>query len=229
MLRQIYSGSFLIALATSAALWPFQVSTTYAQEEDPPERPLISRILDRIFRDDEERDKPTISRGDLCLIAPARPGEVNPIWHQQPVFVWQGAVSKIAVRDVATEADIWTYEPTLGETHVRYDGAPLQSGRRYRWEIYSSASTDSPLTFPSFETMPRASHQLIGNGLTVAEQTGETMEEFATARADYFANRSLFQDSIQALFAVEAPTPELAEAQEQLLEKLCTHNDDWHG
>ncbi|MBE9079879.1 hypothetical protein IQ241_21720 [Romeria aff. gracilis LEGE 07310] len=227
MLRQIYRGSFLFSLATSAALWPLQASTAYAQDE-PPERPLISRILDRIFRDDEERDKPTISRGDLrdlCLIAPAWPEQVNTIWHQQPVFVWQGAVGKIAVRDVASETDIWTYEPTAGETHARYDGAPLQPGRRYRWDIYSSANADSPITFPSFETLPRASHQLIGNGLTVAEQGGEAMEEIAIARANYFANRSLYIDAIQALFVVETPTPALIAGQEQLVDTICAQNN----
>lgn len=226
MLKPMYRNVAFLMLATSSTLWPFAVQPAYGQDAEPP-KSLVVRVIDRILRDDEERDPTTISRGDFfCPIAPARPNEDPQIWHQQPVFVWQGILEKIAIRDTATDEVIWTYEPTAEETHVVYEGSPLRPSREYRWDIYDSVSAESPSFSTGFEMLPHASRQLVTNGLTVAEQTADTAEAIAIARANYFANRALFQDAIQALFAVESPTQEMIEAQEQLVETLCVSNND---
>ena len=254
MLRQFFSKRFfivpfaLILLSASVTDGTSMVNTAYASEadrlEERPEKspeegeliPLSPSFLERLFPRDEEQDPPTISRGDVCLIAPARPGEDISIWHQQPVFVWSGDIGGLtltaidpaaSVSAIETETEVlWRHTPQradlLSEDHaiyrVVYDGPSLRPGRRYRLKIYDIAETTTPITMPYFETLPFIQNWLIGNGL--AANTTD-----AISRADYFARRGLPVDGIQAMFSAENPSPALIDFQAQLVQTICNHSD----
>ncbi|MBE9059755.1 hypothetical protein [cf. Phormidesmis sp. LEGE 11477] len=186
--------------------------------------PSFRQLLKRIFRDDEWEDPPTISRGELCLLAPARPGEETRIWHQSPVFVWRGELAKMAVVDSVSNAVMWEYEPTPEQTSVRYAGEPLQAGRSYVWQVYDEVESDAPTVFPPFEVMSDIQRWLIGNGLAIAESRVERPGA-EIARMEYFAQRGLPTDALQSLFlldpAIDIDDTDTVEAQQETVDRLC--------
>lgn len=178
-------------------------------------------FFERIFRDDEWEDPPTISRGELCLLTPARPGQETTIWHQNPVFVWRGEIDRMEVIDSVTDSVVWHYEPTTEQTSVAYSGETLRAGRLYLWRVYDNIESTSPTIFPPFTIMSDIRRQLIANGLAVAESKVEDKESAAIARTEYFALRGLPIDALQSLFLIESTNEELIEAQQETVNRLC--------
>jgi hypothetical protein len=178
-------------------------------------------FFERIFRDDEWEDPPTISRGELCLLTPARPGQETTIWHQNPVFVWRGEIARMEVIDSVTDSVVWHYEPTTEQTSVAYSGETLRAGRLYLWRVYDNIESTSPTIFPPFTIMSDIRRQLIANGLAVAESKVEDKESAAIARTEYFALRGLPIDALQSLFLIESTNEELIEAQQETVNRLC--------
>ena len=192
------------------------------ESDDPPTTSRFRGLLRRIFPEDESEDPPTTSRGDLCLLAPTRLGPATAIWHQRPVFIWQGTIGKIEVQDTVTEAVLWRYQPTAEETHVRYGGEPLQSGRTYQWQIYTTADSESAIVFPSFRLLPAANRALLDNGLSIAEQDALAVNGGRElARAQYFVDRQLPLDALQEIFLVDEPEAEFIEARQELIDSMC--------
>ena len=200
------------------------------------------QIIRRIFRDDEERDPPTISRGGVCLVTPTDIGGSNAIWHDQPVFVWQGAIAQLRVIDATTESVLWEYNPSLRETQATYLGEPLQASRRYRWQVFTASNSTAPARTFEFAILPAATRWLVANGLNAAEHSasdtvGASLKDpvqGAAARARYFANRDLEADAIQTLFSVDInaddqmsdeATTELLSAQQEILDNVCGSQD----
>jgi len=182
----------------------------------------LSRSLRRILGDDEQLDPPTTSRDDICLITPANLDEGETIWHDQPVFVWQGSVGKIEVIDAETQTSLWQYIPESGETTAIYDSDPLRSGLRYQWRIYGVADLESPLLFQPFSIASRPNRWLMSNGLAAAaSQTDSSAQNIAIAQINYFTNRLLYTDAIQVLFSANRETPEILAGQTEVIESLC--------
>lgn len=228
-----YRHSLLTALIVLFSL-PVGISTVSAQ--GPTSRPpsvvenstvessalSLRQLIRRIFRDDQRDDPPTISRGELCLLSPASPGQETKLWHSEPVFVWRGPIGKMVVLDAATDQIMWTYEPAAEETRVRYQGEPLRSGRPYYWQVFETNESISPTVFLPFQILPLASRLLIANGLAIAEnRASSTGGSDEIARAQYFAFRGLPTDALQSLFLIESPTDELIEARQEAVEILC--------
>ena len=183
-------------------------------------------LLRRIFPDDERDDPTTISRSDLCLLAPARTGEETTIWHQRPIFIWQGTIGKLEVVDEATGDLLWQYEPTPEETFVSYGGDRLTPGDTYLWRVYDSAASENPIAFPPFTILPAINRLLIANGLSVAQEraiaeANEQENPPELARANYFAFRELPVDALQSLFTVEDPSLDLVEGRAAVVESMC--------
>ena len=185
----------------------------------------LNNIFRRIFDDDDD-DPPLISRGDLCVVAPATAGVGTPaIWHEHPVIVFKpGSIEKLALREEATNVVFWEYSPTAAATHVVYDGEPLRSEQVYRLDVYLDADADSPTKFPDFRLLSEAERQLISQDLAMAttKNTDAPPEVWdAIQRAEYFVEQGLRLDAIQALFAVETPSAELVTTQQQIIESAC--------
>ena len=215
-------------VALSALFWGLPV-LAQAQSEPSPPSPL-RRLIDRILRGPEdEGDPPKGSRpiAAQCLISPAVSGSIKTtIWHNQPIFVWQGELGHFKVVNTENEEILWEYTPSVGENYARYAGAPLHAGQAYKWQIYESERSDSPLHFPKFEIVDAVTQQGIKNDLAkIDEDMGSdretTNELLAISKAQYFIERSQAIDAIQMLFSVEEPTQDLAIAQEEILEQSC--------
>ncbi|MEM8614581.1 MAG: hypothetical protein AAGF93_21395 [Cyanobacteria bacterium P01_H01_bin.105] len=197
-----------------------------------PVNNLFRRLLDN-----DEDEPPLISRGELCLITPTPGGgEIPAIWHEQPVIVFNpGIIEKIALRDETAYdpndpyKSFWEYRPTPTTSHVVYDGEPLQSERIYSVDIYLDADDESPTTFPIFQLLSEDSRQQIATELalqTTPKNNNDLPTEDWTAiqQADYFIERGLRLDAIQALFNVDSPSPELATMQQQMIESVCSQD-----
>ncbi|EDX86758.1 hypothetical protein S7335_4464 [Synechococcus sp. PCC 7335] len=179
------------------------------------------QLFKRIFRDDEWQDPPTISRGELCLLAPAWAGQEMLVWHEGPVFVWRGAIAKMAVVDSVNNAVMWEYEPQLQQRFVQYEGEPLQSGRLYRWQVYDDGESTAPIASASFEVMSRAQQQLVANGLAIAESKVAGIAASKLTRVEYFAARGLPTDALQSLFLINSTDVDLVEARQETVDRLC--------
>lgn len=179
------------------------------------------QLLRRIFRDDEWQDSPTISSGELCLLAPAMAEQETLVWHEGPIFVWQGEIAKMAVVDSVNNAVMWEYEPPSQQKFIRYDGEPLQLGRLYHWQAYNDVSLTTPIAFASFEVMSRAQQQLVANGLAIAESKVAGITATKLARVEYFALRGLPMDALQSLFLVDSTDIDIVEARQETVDRLC--------
>lgn len=196
----------------------------------PPAEAQPTSQLHNIFRrifDQDEDDPPLISRGDICLIAPATPGAGTPaIWHDQPVMVFKpGSIERLALREEATNVVFWDYSPTVTTSHVIYDGAPLQSDQVYRLDVYLDADAPSPAIFPDFHLLSEDTRSLISQGLAIGTTPDDTdalpADWDAIQRAEYFVEQGLRLDAIQALFAVENPSAELVNTQRRIIASAC--------
>ena len=210
-------------LASAAVLSSLNLGTleAIAQPVEDNASSSLRGFFERIFRDDEWEDPPTISRGELCLLTPARPGQETMIWHQNPVFVWHGEIAKMEVVDSVTDTVMWQYAPTTEQISVTYSGETLQAGRLYLWRVYDDIGSMSPTVFPPFTIMFDIRRRLIANGLAVAESKVEGEASAAIARTEYFALRGLPVDALQSLFLIESTSEELMEAQRETVRRLC--------
>lgn len=227
----VFAIILLMILWLDAGIKP-QTAAAQATEENAPEENVFEEntsfsfrgFFKRIFRDDEWEDPPTISRGDLCLLTPARPGEETVVWHQNPVFVWQtetGAVARMEVVDSVTNAVIWEYEPFPEQMSVTYTGETLQAGRSYFWRVYENNNLTAPTVFPPFTIMSAVHRQLIANGIAVAESKVEGEVQSAIARTEYLALRGLPGDALQSLFLIESIDETLVAARQETVDRLC--------
>lgn len=197
--------------ALLASIVPTTVPTADAQAASQ-----LNSIVRRLLDNDDE-DPPLISRGDLCIIAPATAGEGTPeIWHEQPVIVFKpGSIEKLTLRDEATNEVLWEYIPALTTSHVMYGGEPLQSDTIYRLDVYLDADAENPAKFPDFRLLPEDFRQQISHDLalnTIPNDTDLRSEDWvvtedwvAIQHAEYFADQGLRLDAIQALFNVNTP------------------------
>ena len=219
MYRSGLSGFLVVALGLGVA------SDARAQESSIRWQSRLNNIWSRIIKDDEDKERPWGSRGDMCAIAPTNPNAGTPIiWHDQPVIVWQaGTVAKVSLQNNFDET-LWEYVPSADETHVVYDGEPLQPGQTYTLALHNIASL-GPTLIPDFQVMHPIFRSLVGNGLENSfmpnEFTVSNEEWMAIHQADYFSKRELSFDAIQSLFSVSDPSSELLAIQEQVIEEAC--------
>lgn len=226
--KSIYSVGIVTGLLLAVGL----ATDAKAQQASSSFRNRLEGIWSRIVRDDEHREPPQTSRGDLCAIAPAIPGTpVETIWHDQPIIALDpGKAAKVSLKIESEKETFWHYEPSADENHVIYDGEPLVSGQTYVLQLHQLANS-GPAIVAEFEILPAATRTLIENGLKIAtDKNDPTLAELADTerqaiqRADYLANRGLPYDAIQALFSVSLPSAELMEMQAQILEDSCDSN-----
>ncbi|MBE9068797.1 hypothetical protein IQ260_19310 [Leptolyngbya cf. ectocarpi LEGE 11479] len=207
------------------------------EHKEPPQssqassgiRNRLENIWSRIVRQDEYKEPPQTSRGDLCAIAPSVPGaETSTIWHNQPVIALQpGSVEKVSLRVADSEEAFWDYVLSDDDNHVVYDGEPLMPGQTYVVGLHAIADF-GPTSEAEFEVLPTAIRALINNGLRVAVLEDDPIfeavsdsEKQAIQQAEYFAERGLPYDAIQAMFSVSSPSAALLAGQEQMLKETC--------
>lgn len=159
------------------------------------------------------------SPGEPCPIAPLALPDTAIVWSDQPTFVWQGNVEKIAVRLANSENEIWNAAVT-GLSHIKYTGEALQPNTTYQWMIFTSDYEDVPQRIISFQVMALQERAQIAQTLPDVQKE----EAIALERAYYFAEQKLWSDFWREIFTVEQPSSELSDLIDQTVTAICEEN-----
>lgn len=176
------------------------------------------------------------SRGGTCAVAPGLLAEEKThslstqnkltIWHARPMFVWDGKGTQVKVRDHANRTVVLWTQPVGATQQVLYSGEALQRGKFYQWQVLGEAPTGSDRNYwLTFALMPIEQHDQIKTELETLEQqlhrSGSSKEEVALQKAAYFADRNLWSDALQVLFAVENPSASFLAERRSYVAQLC--------
>ncbi|PSB25000.1 hypothetical protein [Stenomitos frigidus] len=174
--------------------------------------------------------RPRTIRGNVCPISPGLIETLN-IWHDRPLFIWQGQGSQLRVRDY-NQRDRVLWERTItDQAPVRYDGqAALQPGQLYQWQIMATdPATPNRLanqkTWETFRVLPAEQRQAIGTALRTLEQRlqqqNASAEDIALIKAEFFADQDLWSDALQVIYEVSNPSAQFVEQRSSYVASLC--------
>lgn len=178
---------------------------------------------------DSNRGRDGGSRGDgLCLLNPGQ-GEV--VWTVQPLLLLQGNLQSTALYVADGEEPFWSTPIAPTDDFVAklpYDGDPLQPGNTYEQQVEMfrlDFSVESSRRY-AFQVMPEGEERdHIEAELAQMEaelaQAKEDAEAIAVAKAEFFFERDLSADALQALFSVDTPSAELIETRQAIVETIC--------
>jgi hypothetical protein len=160
----------------------------------------------------------------ICLISPGRQEQ---IWHDRPLFIWQGTQPAIGVRQSDTGAILWqrSSPATSPLKRARYLGEELRSGRTYDWLFFAKEADSAPQFWVKFQIMPPPASILISAELKTLERKLEAAEAdaetIALHRANYFAQKNLWTDVLQEIYSVREPSAELQQLTQEILTRVC--------
>lgn len=175
-------------------------------------------------------DPPLGSRGQLCLITPEYHRNSVTLWQNRPLFVWQGKIGGIGIRQANSDQIIWRQPITGSETErvnrVAYTGDPLEPGQTYHWLIFDQADDSQLIRFIPFTILDGKQRDRIRVRLIILaaqlREKGATVEEMALERANYFSKQELWSDALQEVYRVDNPSTELETIITELSTQLCS-------
>ncbi|MBE9229064.1 hypothetical protein IQ264_27015 [Phormidium sp. LEGE 05292] len=171
-------------------------------------------------------DVPAGSRGDICIITPARPGKIGVVWSDRPLILWRGSIRKMEVRLSSNKQALWSQIVSENQSSIIYNGAALQPGQSYDLILFNQRSV--PIFRVTFRIIEEEQRKHIISDLTRLEaglkQEGATAEKIAYAKADYFASRGMWGDVLQEAYKVEKPSARLNQFKEDTFEQFCPRN-----
>ncbi|MBE9107899.1 hypothetical protein IQ273_00470 [Nodosilinea sp. LEGE 07298] len=215
-------GLAVVGLVAIGSVSLARAGLAQAQTPDPPG---LASMWDFFRREAEDR-----RAGDNG--GPRVPGQCEItiadhqlVWNRNPAFVWTG-LKTIALRQPA-QAPFWeeTVEAAApdGVHRVLYSEAPLAPGS---YELAFSSPLLATGIFTPFEVMDDDTYAQIATELETLEDSlaaeNADVETSALARANFFADRGLASDALQALFAVAEPSPEMQQRQVEVVEMFCS-------
>lgn len=185
-----------------------------------PGVPGGGNLYEDILNQLREQNRIGVRGGNLCAIAPpARLMGINSaIWHDRPLFIWQGAAVRIELLKSSSEEVLWSKNLTPNDTTAVYDGEPLQAGQRYEWRLYLSDRDPEAILF---RILPKEERDRITAELNQLQTQGATPEEIALQRANYFAKNRLWSDALQEIYSVPNPSDQLKKLGEEITAYLC--------
>ncbi|MGB3533892.1 MAG: hypothetical protein WBA13_10290 [Microcoleaceae cyanobacterium] len=160
------------------------------------------------------------SRGSFCTLAPMDIDTGIKLWNDQPVFVWNGAIVRLELRDRDGETLIWSQTVSKQAQTARYTGEALQAGYTYTLWLYTTSSfiPDEQVIFQLLNSQQQTA---IRNEIKQLETSLDdpTDEAVALARFQYFAEKQLWSDAISEPFLVENPSESLSQFRKETLPK----------
>lgn len=167
---------------------------------------------------ESEDDRTLGNRNGLCIVAPS-----GNIWHQKPVFIWYGELAKLEVQTQSSDTVVWRKEVTANDSHVIYDGEPLQPGKAYNLVVFLDKNPAWEVPFQILPYATRAQHwgniHELENNL---KQQGADTNEIALYRAQYFQQQGWQSDVIQEAFSVANPSDQLQEIRRRWQTEYCS-------
>lgn len=174
--------------------------------------------------------QPRTIRGIVCPIAPGLINTLN-VWHDRPLFIWQGQGSQLRVRDYTQRDKVLWERPITDQSPVRYDGqATLQPGQLYQWQVIviDPATPNRPVnqrTWETFRILPAEQRQAIATALRTLEQRLQqqqaSVEDIALSKAGFFADRELWSDALQVIYEVSNPSAPFVQQRSAYVASLC--------
>ncbi len=193
------------------------------------DRSSILEAIWKLLRAKREREPALSSRSNICEITPGLLGEVNVIYSDRPLFLWQGKVPSLEIYlytpfNLEKEQEVlWSQNVGSDVQKVLYTGEVLQPGQIYDWEIVVNAQSNRRRI--SFQVMAGEKRDRIRSELEQLETeltiSGATAEEITLERANYFAQQDLWSDALQELFLQENSATALSNHAIEIVEYLC--------
>ena len=163
-----------------------------------------------------------LSEQTLCMLTPGqlpdRDGNFNhkgslEIWSEQPLFLWQGEMKGIEVREMRSNQQLWEQplEPTT--TSILYQGKALQPGIAYYWR--NTIPLNELPTKISFRLMDDQKRNQITADLNQLESKlkakDASAERIALKRINYFINKQLWSDALREIYLMPNPPAEVTD------------------
>lgn len=216
-------GISYLLLTTSLVLASVKLGLTAPIHPNLSWRTIRQELLNR------KEDPPLGSRGQLCLITPEHQENLTQVWHNRLLFVWQGKIGGIGIRQANNDQIIWRQSITVSQTEslnrVAYTGEPLAPGQTYHWLIFDQADDREPIRFIPFTILDGKQRDRIRVRLIILaaqlREKGATAEEMALERANYFSKQELWSDALQEVYRVDNPSTELETMIGELSTQLC--------
>ena len=214
------------------ALNPQSVHPTRLSQGIDSDNPgLIIPTEDRNWQDifqslkQKEEEEPSLSARSgeeaICLVAPAIFSGIK-LWHSAPLFMWQGTVNKIKVRSRNTDQEMWSQEILQEQSSILYQGQFLEPGIRY--EVFIDYGLSESIRF-TLELLNSEEIERIARELQLGEAAlksgGADPETISRYRVRYFMANNLLSDVVQEILAVENPSNDLREIQQNTIKMLC--------
>lgn len=220
----------LISIAQSQENSTQKQQNNQTNQSNQPQRKRST--LEAILAIFKERQKQKLGSRGVCLVSPGiLEKETNIIWHNQPLFVWQGNTSKVEIRLYTADnprKPIWRQQVTQNSSEltlqqITYTGKPLELGKIYDWEIFDA--NDKSQEIRSFQIMDIEQYNSVNEELKNLEkqlkQQQLTEAEITVEKANYFAERGLFSDAITELSSLDNLSLEIQEEIQTLLTDFC--------
>ena len=148
--------------------------------------------------------------------------ETDKIWSDRPLFIWQGNVKQIRLRQLGNREVLWSQIVNPDSHSIVYSGAALQPGQIYQWELVGQTNAN---TSSVFQVMVADQRVPIATQLqeieTRLQAEGQSREAIAIQQAQYFADQGLWSDALQLLYAIENPSPKTTQVIQQIESALC--------
>jgi len=172
----------------------------------------------------------------ICIISPGVLEEINIIWTNLPVFIWKTAfnsveVQRITVLQAETGEILWQKVIPSSVEAILYDGAPLEPGKTYSWEIRwrfwntQKNQWEDNETVHSFQIMDAPARKQLLIELeqlkTVSSLTKMANEQWVIRKAQYLADQGLLSDSLSILFALKEPSHKLKTTLAEITDFIC--------
>lgn len=203
--------------------------------ENQQERSSILESIWKLLKAKRQQEPALSSRSNLCEISPGLLGEINIIYSDRPLFLWQGKANNLKINlytpfSLEEEQKIlWSKIIENKNSDIQYlfyTGKPLEAGKIYDWEtvVNNSSSRKMP-----FQIMEKAKREQISLELIKLESelrnSGVKEEEIILAKANYFAERDLWSDAIQILFSLNNSTTNFSQEIQKMTEFICEFNN----
>ncbi|NEP37561.1 hypothetical protein [Moorena sp. SIO3B2] len=147
------------------------------------------------------------------------------IWSEQPLFLWQGKMKGIEVREMRTNQQLWEQplEPTT--TSILYQGKPLQPGKAYYWR--NTIPLEELPTKRSFRLMDDEKRNQITTDLNELESNlkaeDASADKIALKRINYFIDKQLWSDALREIYLMPNPPAEVTD----LIDKINNKAHDF--
>ncbi|NEP53777.1 MAG: hypothetical protein F6K65_35245 [Moorea sp. SIO3C2] len=167
---------------------------------------------------------------NLCMLTPGQLPDNDPnsnhrgsleIWSEQPLFLWQGEMKGIEVREMRTNQQLWEQplEPTT--TSILYQGKALKPGKAYYWR--NTIPLEELPTKRSFRLMDDEKRNQVTADLTALESKlkaeDASADQITLKRIKYFINKQLWSDALREIYLMPNPPAEVTDVIDKINNK----------